>query len=79
MFFQVTELVSHTYKWTYFEFSFYNVKWWSQLIPQKWIQKKSARFLLILQIRVYLFKMGRYCQQVYRSLKISFMRKSAGG
>ena len=30
--------------------------------------KKSARFQFVLQIRVYLFKMGRYCQQVYRSL-----------
>ena len=30
--------------------------------------KKSARFLKVLQIRAYLFKMGRYCQQVYRSL-----------
>jgi hypothetical protein len=33
--------------------------------------KESARFLLVLQIRVYLFKMGRYCQQVYRSLKMT--------
>jgi len=43
--------------------------------------KKSARFLLVLQICVYLFKMGRYCQQVYRSqlkCKIIGAMKDAG-
>lgn len=78
--FQVAHPCSYTYKLTKieeFENSFSKKFLWNSIVKNRY-KKKSARFLLVLQIRVYLFKMGRYCQQVYRSQKRPHLaRKSA--